>query len=236
MARLIQFVGVQRFHHPPGIHHQHPVAEVPHHVQVVTDEDQPQIALADQFFQHVEHLTPHRHIQCRRRLVGDDHLRVGDDHHCDHDPLAHATGHLVGVQLVNPRRFANVHLGEHVQRAFSGFSFRDLVMRQISLGNLFAYLDHRVQRVFRVLHDHRHAPAANALHLFFAAVEQVDIAKTQGFCGDLRRCRVQTQQAAANGGLARAGLADNRQFLAAQRERHIADGRCDLARMTELDP
>ncbi|MOA08855.1 hypothetical protein D3C78_1286540 [compost metagenome] len=114
-----------------------------------------------------------------------------------------------------------MHLGEHVQGALAGFAMGHLVMSQVGLGDLFTDPHHRVQRVLGVLHDHRHARAANRLDLLFAGGQQVDVGEAQGLGGDPRGRWMQTQKAAADGGFSRAGFTDDGEFFPAQGERHV---------------
>ncbi|MNP43365.1 hypothetical protein D3C76_1371800 [compost metagenome] len=126
------------------------------------------------------------------------------------------------VQVIDAPRVTDMYLVEHLQRPLTGLVAAGLVVRQVRFGNLVAHPHHRVERILGVLHDHRNALAANALHGLFAGTEQVDIAKLHGLGRDLRAGRVQLEQAAANGGLARTGLTDDGELFPAQGERHIA--------------
>ncbi|MNF96332.1 hypothetical protein D3C84_791190 [compost metagenome] len=167
-------------------------------------------------------MLTHRHIERRSRLVSDDHFRVGDHHHGDHDALAHAAADLMRVEVVDALGIADVDLFEHQQNPVAGFAAAGLVVRQVGLGDLIADLDHRVERVLGVLHDHRDALATDLLHGLFAGAEQVNLAELHGLGGNLRARRVQLEQAASDGGFARAGLADDGELFAAQGERYIA--------------
>ena len=90
-----QLVHRRLLHRPPGVHHQHVVRGPGHHAEVVGDEDQRGAGLDPGEREHLEDLGLHRDVQRRRRLVGDDHLRVVGDRHRDDDPLPHPSGELV---------------------------------------------------------------------------------------------------------------------------------------------
>ena len=62
----------------------------------------------------LEDLRLHGHVERRRRLVGDQQLRVVDQRHRDHHALAHAAGELVRVGVDAPAR-----LGDADQRRAS---------------------------------------------------------------------------------------------------------------------
>ena len=64
-------------------------------VNGVADENQPHAAAAHQLVHDRQHLRLHRGVEGGRRLVGDQQLGLGDQHHRDHRPLAHAAGNLV---------------------------------------------------------------------------------------------------------------------------------------------
>ncbi|MNY35751.1 hypothetical protein D3C86_1701800 [compost metagenome] len=109
------------------------------------------------------------------------------------------------------------------------------MVRQPGFSNLVADANHRIERVFRVLHDHRDALAANAAHLRLADRTQIYIAKLH-LCGaDPRLRRMQTQQRAPDGGFPGAGLADNRQLLTPELEGDAAYGVGHRAAVDKID-
>ena len=65
------------------------------HAHVVGDEDDAGAMLALQVAQQLQHLALHGDVECRRRLVGDQHVGLERQCHGDHHPLAHATGEFV---------------------------------------------------------------------------------------------------------------------------------------------
>ena len=154
----------QRLDHLARVHDQHAVAEVADEVEVVADHDQPDAALAHQRVEDAEHLHPHRHVERRGRLVGDDHLRLRHQHHRDHHPLAHAARDLVRIEPVDPLGVADLHRLEHLQRLLPRLAPRAAVVHRIGLGDLVADALHRVQRELRVLQDHRDPRAADVEH------------------------------------------------------------------------
>src|SRR5256885_657792 len=68
-----------------------------HHAEVVRDEDRGRAEVLVHCAQQVEDLRLNRHVERRRRLVGDQHLRRRRQAHGDHRALPHATGELVRV-------------------------------------------------------------------------------------------------------------------------------------------
>ena len=59
----------------------------------------------------------HRDVERRGRLVGDEQVGLGDQHHGDHDALAHAAGKLVRIGAEDALGVADLHGLEHFQRA-----------------------------------------------------------------------------------------------------------------------
>ena len=66
-------------HHTAQVHHYHPVAQQPHHVQVVADEHISHAQRRPQLRQQLQHRHLNRHIQRRRRLVQDQQVRPWPD-------------------------------------------------------------------------------------------------------------------------------------------------------------
>ena len=79
------------------IHHRDAVADVPHHGEVVADEEIGEPVLLLQVDQQVQHLRLHRDVERRDRLVGDDHVGIDRQRLGDAEPLALAAGELVRV-------------------------------------------------------------------------------------------------------------------------------------------
>ena len=105
---------------PAGIHHRDLVGDFRHDAEIVRDEDHGRAGLLLQSADEGEDLRLDRHVERRRRLVGDQKLRVVGERHGDHHALAHAAGHLVriGAQALLGR--GNAHLLEHVERPLPG--------------------------------------------------------------------------------------------------------------------
>jgi hypothetical protein len=96
VPRLREQVGlVGQFDQAAEVHHADLVGHVPHHRQVVRDEQIGQPALALQVLHDVEHLRLHRHVERRGRLVADQELGLGGQRARDRDALALAAGELV---------------------------------------------------------------------------------------------------------------------------------------------
>src|SRR3990172_5636059 len=72
------------------VHHLHPLGDAGHDAQVVRDPDHGHTQLGAQPLDQLDDLRLDRHVQRRRRLVGDQHLWVAGQGDGDHHALAHA--------------------------------------------------------------------------------------------------------------------------------------------------
>ena len=114
--------------------------------------------------EQLQHLCLHGNVEGRGRLVGDQEVGLGDEHHRDHDPLAHAARDLVGVEIVDAERVADPHRRQHGERALARLTRPSREVGAVGLGDLLADRHHGIQRELRVLHHHRDAPAADPAH------------------------------------------------------------------------
>ena len=102
--------------HLAGVHHQQVLHAVGHHGQVVADEQQRHAGVGHQRGQQVQHLALHRHVERRRRLVGDQQVRPAGQRDGDHHPLALAAGQLVRVGGQPLRGLRQLHAVQQPQR------------------------------------------------------------------------------------------------------------------------
>ena len=87
------------------------------HAEVVGDHHDRRVELALQALDQLEDLRLDGHVERRRRLVGDQQLRVVDERHRDHRALAHAAGELVRVGVDAPARLGDADQPEHLDGA-----------------------------------------------------------------------------------------------------------------------
>ena len=84
---------------PAGVHDDDVVDRLGHDAEVVGDQQQRRPGPVLDLPEELEDLGLDRDVERRRRLVGDQQLRVARQRHRDHDALAHAARHLVRVLL-----------------------------------------------------------------------------------------------------------------------------------------
>ena len=116
-------------------------------------------SLADVAHQ-VEDARLDRHVERRRRLVRDEHLRVAGERHRDHHALTHAAGELVRVLVDTRCGRGDAHEVEQLDRAPVRRPSRHREVLLEHLGDLAADAERRVERRHRLLEDERDlAPA-----------------------------------------------------------------------------
>ncbi len=196
------------------LHHADPVGQPGDDAHVVGDQRQRRAGLPLQLGHQVEDLGLHRHVQRRRRLVGDQQFRSRRERRRDHHPLAHAAGELVRILPQPPRRVGDPHPVQPLARPRLRRVPRKPQVQPQRLGDLLTDLHVRGQRRQRVLEDHGHLRAADA-------VEVPRLQPKQLLPVQLRRSRSpavagqQPHHRQEGLALARPALADHAQRLAA---------------------
>ena len=99
------------------VHHDDAVGELGDQAEVVRDQDDRRVRLPLSRLQHLDDLRLDRHVERRRRLVGDEDARVVRDRHRDHRALAHAAGELVRVLVDAPLGDGHADELEQLDRA-----------------------------------------------------------------------------------------------------------------------
>jgi hypothetical protein len=189
---------------------------VPHHREIVSNEQIRDTEFSLQVHQQVDHLRLHRHVESRHRLIADDQLRVERQRSRDPEPLALPAGEFVGVLVdafgpqPDPR--------EQPLHAFASFIGGDAEIAQ-RLGDDLASLQTRIQRGIRILEDDLQVAPVLAHRLGREAGQFLAL--------ELHRSGGRLDQAHHRLGgrrLAAAGFTDQRQRFAARHpERHVVD-------------
>ena len=113
---------------PARIHDGDPVTELGHDAEVMGNEDDGQPAVTPQIIEQRQDLRLHCHVQCCRRLISDDHVRVVCQGHGDADTLPHSAGHFVRVALDAAFRVGDAHGFQQGDGMGPGLGFRRGVM------------------------------------------------------------------------------------------------------------
>lgn len=182
-----------------------------------------------QFLHQRQDLRLHGNVECRRRLVGDQHLGSARQCHRDHHALPHAAGKLVRILRHAPRRLGDVHRIQHAQGDGTRRSPLGTLMFANGLGQLLADRHHGIERCHWLLKDHRDIAAAHAAHRTVGELREFAPFELDAAGGDPQRgFRQEPHDSKRSHGFARAALAGNAQRFAAHEVE--ADGIKDPSR------
>jgi hypothetical protein len=94
---FVQVVGRGLLDQRPEVHDPDDVADVPHHRQVVRDDQEGEAEALLQLLEQVQHLRLDADVEGGDRFVGDEQVRLERDGPGDPDPLPLTAGELVRV-------------------------------------------------------------------------------------------------------------------------------------------
>ncbi len=171
--RIEDVLGRPHLDRSSGVHHEDPVGQSGDHAEVVGDQQQRRAGLGQRRPERVEHLGLHRHVECGRGLVGQDHLGVVGHGDGDDGALTHATGEFMGIAVDTLGRFRDAHLGQELDGPGPRCLLGDVLMGQDRLGDLPPDRVHRVQRGHGVLEDHGDPCSADGGQLLLLQAEQL---------------------------------------------------------------
>ena len=176
VGMLHPLVDVRRradLHHLPEVHHEHPVAHVLDHVEIVGDEDVGEPELAPQGEEEVQHLRLHRLVEGGHRLVEDQQARLEGEGAGDVHPLALPPGELVRI-APDELRGIEPHQGEELAGPVARRRRRHPVHLRAEHDGL---LDRqaRIERGVRILEHHLHLPAHLAEPRRIVGVDEVAV-------------------------------------------------------------
>ena len=213
------------------------VSDPGHHSEIVGDPDyrhaEPFLQAADQF----QDLCLDRHVERRRRLVGDQQLGLAGQRHGDHHALTHAAREFVRVLPEAALRRRDVHEIEKFHRPRRRLTVRHPEVLFDALGQLAADRQNRIERCHWVLKYEADFSAADAPYLLGTERQQV-AALEQHLAPDdaARRHGNETQHRKDVHALAAAAFAHDAKRLAlAEGVRHVGHRMDDAAFDVELD-
>ena len=134
----MELAGVAHLDDLAGVHDEHTVTERRNQMQVVADQDQPHAAAFHHLVHNRQNLLLDGDVKRGGWLVGDQDVGASDQHHGDHDALAHATGELMRILVVDPLGVPDMHGFEHFERGLARFGLAAAKMVSVGLGDLLA--------------------------------------------------------------------------------------------------
>ena len=144
------------------------------HREIVRDEQQPHAVFVDEVAQQFEDLRLQHDVERRRRLVGDEQLRLERASDGDDDALALAAGQLVRIAGERELFGRQSDPVEHLARQRLGVGSVRAGVPANALGDLLADRLQRVERRHRLLEDHADVVAAQRAHLLLRGGEDFD--------------------------------------------------------------
>ena len=212
------------FDEAPRVHDGDLVGDLGRDAEVVGHEDHRHAHLALDLAQQDQDLNLHGGIEGGRRLVGEQEARAARQRHGDHHALAQPAGQLVRIGLEPPLGRRHAHQLQQLQRAGQGCLPADALVAAHRLGDLAAHRVQRIERRHRLLEHHGHQGAAQPGHRTFAERADVVLRDVHRAFDHGPLLGVQAQQGPHHDRLARAGLPDHAQDLAALKvERNPVD-------------
>ncbi len=151
----IQQAGRRQLHDAAQVHDRHPVGDMPHHAQVVADEQPGQAQLRPQVQEQVQHLRLDRHVERGHRLVQHQHVRPHRQGARHRDPLPLPAAEL--VREAAAQRRVEPHPLQHRRHIGVGLPPGDDAVRHRALGHRLGHPHARIEAGKRVLVDHLHA-------------------------------------------------------------------------------
>ena len=220
-----QIVPITRFHDSAPVHDHDLVRHVGHDPEIMGNQEDGHVRVRLKFLDQVQDLRLRSHVEGRGRLVGDKQGRFGDEHHRDHGALPQAAGQLEGVCDEGALRIREADPVEHVDRAFRSLG---IAHTGVDLERLRDLIPGRVQRRqgrHRLLEDHGDTAAAKLTRPFAVLIKRRDvqgrmlvgrIVEQDAAARDARHLRQDAHDRLGGDRLAGAGLAHDRQGLAAR--------------------
>ena len=189
-----------------------------------------------QVAQQGQDLRLHGDVERRRRLVGDEKLRIAGQRHRDHHALPHPAGELVRVLLGASLGVRDLDEAKHLQGALARLRPTDMAVKHEGFGDLVADLQDRIERRHRLLKDHGDIVAADGAHLGFAEGHEVAAEQPDAAADDFPRGpRNEPHDRQGRDALAATGFADDAEHLAGMhRIGDVVDGAHDPVAIVEI--
>ncbi|AWI58390.1 hypothetical protein AB395_00002739 [Sinorhizobium fredii CCBAU 45436] len=142
-------------------HHCNPVCYFLDDRHIVGDKDYSGVVFCREPSDKAEYLGLDRNVECGRRLVGDQQIRVASQCDRDDDALPHATGKLVRILTQSRLGIRDADFLKQSDGFLSGLIFRHSGREPDRANELEADRLYRQQRAQRVLEDHSDTTTAD---------------------------------------------------------------------------
>ena len=157
----------------------------------------------------VEDLALHRHVECRRRFVGDEQLGFSGETDRDERALLHAAGELVRILRRALLRIAQAGLSEHLDGTCACLAALGRTVGDERLTNLEADAPHRVEVGVGILWHEADSATAHLLELTSRGLCEVLAVEQYFAAGHGAVAGQQSEYRRGGRRLTRAGFADD---------------------------
>ena len=207
------------------IHHDHPLAGLGHHAEIMGDQDDRRAGARLQLDEELEDLRLDGDVERRRRLVGDQEARIAGERHRDHHPLAHASRELVRIIVEALFGIGDAHEPQHPRRLVARQAPVGARVNAQRLGDLLADPQERIEARHRLLEDHGDAIAPDRSHRLIVERREILPVEQDRAPDDARDLlRQEPHHRQRRDALAAAGFADDAERLAGRDlETHAVD-------------
>ena len=217
-----------------GIHYGYSVAHLGDNAEVMSDEDDGRTYFLLDALHQIQYLCLDRYVQSRRRLVGDQQLRVADESHRDHCALTHSAGELMRILIHALLGVIDAYELEHLNGTRSGLFLRIiLVVAGKGFHQLVSDGIHRVEACHRILEDHACLVSPEVPHLLFGIGQEIITVKGDRPAHYLARALEKSHDGVCLHRLSGTGLAYDTHYLMLLEGITDAVNGLDLARRSE---
>ena len=208
------------FHQFARLHDADSGGEATHQIQIMRDEQHRHVEFAVQFVQQRQDLRLHGDIKGGGRLISNQQFGAAGECHCNHRALALAARQLVRVAVHPAFRICNTRAAEQFHCARRRLTVSDSFVQLDRLRDLIADGVERIERRHGFLKNHRHFAAAHGAdggfverqHIF--AIVRGALLRVPADFSRVAGVLVELQDRQRRNAFARAGFADQREFLA----------------------
>ena len=163
-----------------GVHDGNGIADFRNHSQVVGNEEHRRFQFPAGFFNKVENLGLHRHVQGGGGFIGNEELGMAGQGNGYHHPLPHAAGKLVGIAGNHVVPVPYMHRFQHGQGFLPGIASGHFFMGPDDVHHLGAYGKDGIQAGHGFLKYHGHVPPPHFFHAFPADTQKLPAAEADG--------------------------------------------------------
>ena len=105
------------------VHDTYSVRNIGNNAKVMRDDQNRRIIFSPQFIHEFDNTGLNRYIQSRRRLIGNQKLRISAKHHTDHNALPHTARNLMWISFHPLLYIGYFDISQHIASQLIGLLF-----------------------------------------------------------------------------------------------------------------